>query len=82
MNSKSTTTLSTLIHFTKVLKKMMLSYYKMIKIHLTSCHLVQKMAKINAKGDDIILLQNDKDTSYNEENASNLYHCFLHLKNK
>ena len=34
------------------------------------------------KEDDVILLQNDKDTSYNEENASNLYHCFLHLKNK
>ena len=34
------------------------------------------------KEDDVILLQNDKDTSYNEENASNLYHCFLHSKNK
>ena len=30
------------------------------------------------KEDDVILLQNDKDTSYN---ASNLYHCFLHSKN-
>ena len=34
------------------------------------------------KEDDVILLQNDKDTSYNEEIASCLYHCFLHSKNK
>ena len=34
------------------------------------------------KEDDVILLQNDKDTSYNEEIASYLYHCFLHSKNK
>ena len=31
-----------MIHFTKVLKKMMLSYYKMIKIHLTT----KKMLRI------------------------------------
>ena len=32
--------------------------------------------------EDDILLSNDKDTSYNEEIASYLYHCFLHLENK
>ena len=34
------------------------------------------------KEDDVILLQNDKDTSYNKEIASCLYHCFLYSRNK
>ena len=55
MISKSMTNLLTLIHFSKVLKKMMLSYYKMIKIHLTTkkllriCTTVSFIQRINSR---------------------------------
>ena len=55
MISKSMTNLMTLIHISKVLKKMMLSYYKMIKIHLTTkkllriCTTVSFIQRINSR---------------------------------